>query len=122
MKRADLFINAILIRTRNAHTKKLRVKTNVQTHPDSKYRVRLYSLPRTVPVAYLQYDRHGGAGIVSMGLPGMAALLDILLIHINYLCTYDLYRPVHNVLDACISIKRASGRVGLWNSRVFWAL
>jgi hypothetical protein len=67
MKRADLFINAILIRTRNAHTKNLRVKTNVQTHPDSKYRVRLYSLPRTVPVAYLPYDRHGGAGIVSMG-------------------------------------------------------
>ncbi len=29
---------------------------------------------------------------------------------INYLCTYDLYSPVHNVLDACISITRASGR------------
>jgi hypothetical protein len=28
----------------------------------------------------------------------------------NYLCTYDLYSPVHNVLDACISITRASGR------------
>jgi hypothetical protein len=35
--------------------------------------------------------------------------------HINqvrysYLCTYDLYSPVHNVLDACTSITRASGR------------
>jgi hypothetical protein len=28
----------------------------------------------------------------------------------NFLCTYDLYSPVHNVLDACISITRASGR------------
>ncbi len=24
----------------------------------------------------------------------------------NHLCTYDLYSPVHNVLDACISITR----------------
>jgi hypothetical protein len=29
---------------------------------------------------------------------------------INYLCTYDLYSPVQNVLDACISITRGSGR------------
>jgi hypothetical protein len=29
---------------------------------------------------------------------------------IDYLCTYDLYSPVHNVLDACMSITRASGR------------
>jgi hypothetical protein len=28
----------------------------------------------------------------------------------SYLCTYDLYSPVHNVLDACISITRAGGR------------
>jgi hypothetical protein len=28
----------------------------------------------------------------------------------NYLCTYALYSPVHNVLDACISIMRESGR------------
>ncbi len=28
----------------------------------------------------------------------------------NYLCTYDLYCPVHNALDACISITRGSGR------------
>jgi hypothetical protein len=27
---------------------------------------------------------------------------------LNYLCTYDLYSPVHNVLDACISITRTS--------------
>ncbi len=31
---------------------------------------------------------------------------------ISYLCTYDLYSPVHNFLDACISITRASG-IGL---------
>ncbi len=29
---------------------------------------------------------------------------------VHYLCTYDLYSPVHNVLDACISITWASGR------------
>ncbi len=28
----------------------------------------------------------------------------------SYLCTYDIYSPVHNVLDVCISITRASGR------------
>jgi hypothetical protein len=27
----------------------------------------------------------------------------------NHLCTYDLYSPVHNVLDACISITWGSG-------------
>ena len=41
----------------------------------------------------------------------------------NYLCTYDLYSPVHNVLDACISITWGKWEgVGPWNSRVFWAL
>jgi hypothetical protein len=28
----------------------------------------------------------------------------------NYLCTYDLYSPVHNVLDACIFFTWGSGR------------
>jgi hypothetical protein len=28
----------------------------------------------------------------------------------NYFCTFDLYSPVHNVLDACIFITRGSGR------------
>jgi hypothetical protein len=28
----------------------------------------------------------------------------------SFLYTYDLYSPVHNVLDACIFINRASGR------------
>ncbi len=38
----------------------------------------------------------------------------------NYLWTYDLYSPLHNVSDAWISIMRASGRrLGL---RVFWTL
>jgi hypothetical protein len=33
----------------------------------------------------------------------------------NYLCSYDLwYSPAHNVLDACISITRGSGRGGGW--------
>ncbi len=32
------------------------------------------------------------------------------LLYINYLCTYDLYSPVHNVLDAGISIMRGSRR------------
>ncbi len=30
--------------------------------------------------------------------------------YFNYLCTYDLYSPVHNVLDSCISIPRGIGR------------
>jgi hypothetical protein len=30
--------------------------------------------------------------------------------HISYLCTYDLYSPVHNVLDAGISITKASAQ------------
>jgi hypothetical protein len=30
--------------------------------------------------------------------------------HINFLFTNDLYSPVHNVLDACISITKGSGR------------
>jgi hypothetical protein len=43
--------------------------------------------------------------------------------HINYLCTYDLYSPVHNVLDACISITWGSGRgLEALDSQVFWAL
>ncbi len=32
-----------------------------------------------------------------------------LKVHFNYLCTYDLYSPGHNVVDACISITRGSG-------------
>jgi hypothetical protein len=28
----------------------------------------------------------------------------------NYFCTYDLYSPMRNVLDVCISITRGSGR------------
>ncbi len=34
----------------------------------------------------------------------------VLALHLNYLCTYDLYSPVHIGLDACISITRTSGR------------
>ncbi len=33
-----------------------------------------------------------------------------LMVSFNYLCAYDLYSPVHNVLDACISITRESRR------------
>jgi len=41
-----------------------------------------------------------------MGLPRK----DVTNFHNNYLCAYDLYSPEHNVLDACISIMRGSGR------------
>jgi hypothetical protein len=34
----------------------------------------------------------------------------LLKVWFNNLCTYDLCSPVHNVLDACISIMRGSGR------------
>jgi hypothetical protein len=41
----------------------------------------------------------------------------------NYLCTYDLYSPVYNALDACLSITWGSGRgLGPGISQVFWAL
>jgi hypothetical protein len=36
--------------------------------------------------------------------------LPLILLYINYLCTYDFYSLLHNVLDACISITRGSGR------------
>ncbi len=41
---------------------------------------------------------------------------------ISYLCTYDLYSPVHNVLDACITAYPSGGGGGPWKSRVFLAL
>jgi hypothetical protein len=44
----------------------------------------------------------------------------IFLLNISYLCIYDLYSPVHNVLDACIPITCASVRgVGPWKLRVW---
>ncbi len=32
--------------------------------------------------------------------------------YFNYLCTYDLYGPVRNVIDECRYITRASGSGG----------
>jgi len=41
----------------------------------------------------------------------------------NYLCTYDLYSLVYNVLDARISITRGSGTgLGPGILEFFWAL
>jgi hypothetical protein len=41
----------------------------------------------------------------------------------NYLCTYDLYGPVHNAFDAGKSITRSRGRgLGPGNPDYFWAL
>ncbi len=65
----------------------------------------------------LLHDVFGGIVFSSTLLP--------LSLYYNYLFTNDLYSPVHNVLDACISITWASRKwegVGSWNSRVFWAL
>ncbi len=39
----------------------------------------------------------------------------------NYLCTYILYSPAHNVLDACISITASWRGLGP-GIREFWAL
>jgi hypothetical protein len=42
---------------------------------------------------------------------------------ISYLCTYDLYGPVHNAFDAgSIHYDGKWEVVGPWKSRVFWAL
>jgi hypothetical protein len=38
------------------------------------------------------------------------ALTSVFVAQSSYICTYDLYSPVNNVLDASISITRASGR------------
>jgi hypothetical protein len=38
------------------------------------------------------------------------SLQNVCIPNFNYLCTYDLYSPVHNVLNACISITRGRGR------------
>jgi hypothetical protein len=41
----------------------------------------------------------------------------------NYLCTYDLYGPVHNAFGAgSIHYEGKREMVGPWKSRVFWAL
>ncbi len=41
----------------------------------------------------------------------------------NYLCTCDLYSPMHNVLDGCIYITWGSGRgLGPGIPEFFWAL
>jgi hypothetical protein len=43
--------------------------------------------------------------------------------HINYLCTYDLYSPVHNAFDAgSIHYEGMREGVGPWKTRVFGAL
>jgi hypothetical protein len=39
-----------------------------------------------------------------------ACRANALCTYFSYLCTCDLYGPVHNVFDACRSITRASGR------------
>jgi hypothetical protein len=49
----------------------------------------------------------------STSMPGCQRLSAMCDEH-SYLCTYDLYSTVHNILDACIFITRASGRVGPW--------
>jgi hypothetical protein len=40
----------------------------------------------------------------------------------NYLCTYDLNSPLHNVLDACISITWEVGGGWALEFESFWAL
>ncbi len=46
--------------------------------------------------------------------------VEIEIILLNNLCTYDLYSPMHNVLDVCISIARASRRGLVPGNRVFF--
>ncbi len=49
------------------------------------------------------------SGSISPLLP-FPVWISILYNCINYLCTYDLYGPVHNVFDACRYITWASGK------------
>jgi hypothetical protein len=42
--------------------------------------------------------------------PNDAIVEDRVVEYFNYLCTCDLYSPVHNVLDGCIYITWGSGR------------
>jgi len=40
----------------------------------------------------------------------------------SYLCTYELYGPMHNAFDAgSIHYKGKWKGVGPWKSRLFWA-
>ncbi len=61
---------------------------------------------------YVSYLSTGEAmrGRLRSKCTGRCTDTEIVMFTINYLCTYDLYSPVHNVLDACMSITRANGR------------
>ncbi len=64
------------------------------------YKYGLWGLPRGVNMDW----RAGPC------LPSVVSIMTVIYVHFSYLCNYDLYSPLHNVLDACISITRASGR------------
>ncbi len=69
--------------------------------------------PDPVPVPAYHFDADPGPNFYSKRMRIRihdTSSFPLFLKHINYLCTYDLYSPVHNVLDACISITRGSGR------------
>jgi hypothetical protein len=56
-------------------------------------------------------------------LPEIATVTLKTTANYNYLCTCDLYSPVHNVLDGCIYIRWGSGRgLGPGIPEFFWAL
>jgi hypothetical protein len=52
----------------------------------------------------------GKSFYLSSSFYGRKKMVILSLKYGNYFCTYVLYSPVHNVLDACIYITRASGR------------
>jgi hypothetical protein len=56
------------------------------------------------------YNSNWVCSVVEVRASAHSAVAHVPLCVINYLCTYDLYSPKHNVLDACISITRGSGR------------
>ncbi len=80
-----------------------------QSRPKSlKYALFTHSIKKIVP--YIQYTHHMFKNDDFTYRNMWGSLNNSGECHINYLCTYDLYSPVHNVLDTCISITWGSGR------------
>jgi hypothetical protein len=46
--------------------------------------------------------------MLELSIPKARTSMNVVILVV--LCPYDVYIPVHNVLDACISITRESGR------------
>jgi hypothetical protein len=74
--------------------------------------LRLCSVTSTVPAATTLLIALTSIFLRLQKVLGMGGFHRFPASRFNYLCTYDLYSPVLNVLDACISIRGEVGGVG----------